>query len=137
MKIAIDTNIVLDMLAKREPFFKQSQAVIQLVAERKLEGAITANSVTDVYYILRKHLDSETAKTSLRGLTELLDIIDVTQEECLVALELPMSDYEDALLSCCARQWEADYIVTRNIKDFKNSPVKALTPNDFLKTVSS
>jgi predicted nucleic acid-binding protein len=133
MKIALDTNIVLDALARREPFFEQSQAVIRLVAEGKTDGAITANAITDMYYILRKHLDNEALKAALRGLMELLEVMEVTGDNCLAALDLPMNDYEDAILACCAKNWAADCIVTRNTKDFTHSPVKAMTPKDFLK----
>ena len=133
MKVVIDTNIVLDVLARRQPFFTQSQAVMQLVAEGKVEGAITANTVTDIYYVLRKHLDGQVLKAALRGLMELIEILDVTGDECLAALDLPMKDYEDALLACCAKNWKADCIITRNRKDFIASPVKAMTPDNFLK----
>ena len=135
MKIALDTNIVLDTLARREPFFEQSQAVIRLVAEGRAEGGITANAITDIYYILRKHLDKEALKAALRGLMELLEVMEVTGADCLAALELPMNDYEDAVLACCAENWAADYIITRNTKDFAHSPVKALAPKDFLDTM--
>jgi len=135
MKIVVDTNIVLDILARREPFFEQSQLVMQFIAEGKADGAITANAITDIYYILHKHLDKDTLKAALRGLMELLEIIAVTEDECLAALDLSINDYEDALLSCCARNWKADYIVTRNVKDFTHSTVKAMTPADFLKSI--
>ena len=132
MKIVIDTNIVLDILACREPFFEQSQAVMQLIAQNKVTGAITANSVADIYYIMHKRLDKEKIRDTLYALMELLDVVSVTRRECLAALNLPMSDYEDALLSCCAKNWDAEYIVTRNTKDFSLSLVKAVTPEDFL-----
>jgi predicted nucleic acid-binding protein len=136
MKIVLDTNVILDTLARREPFFERSQAVVRLVAEGKARGAVTANAITDIYYILRKHLDKEAVKVALRGLMELLEVVDVTGGECFAALDLAMDDYEDALLACCAKNWEAYCIVTRNTKDFATSPVRALTPEDFLKTMS-
>lgn len=135
MRLTIDTNIVLDVLGRREPFFKNSQTVMQLVAEGKAEGSITATSLTDIYYILRKSLDDETLRAALRGLIELMDIAEVSGDDCLAALDLPMADYEDALLACCARRWKADYIVTRNIKDFTGAPIKAVTPVDLLNEI--
>ena len=133
MKIAIDTNVVLDTLAHREPFFERSRAVMQLVAKGKVRGAITANTITDIHYILRKHLGGEVLKAALRGLMELLEVVDVTGPDCLAALDLDMDDYEDALLAHCAQGWGADYIVTRNTRDFADSPLEARTPEDFLK----
>jgi predicted nucleic acid-binding protein len=135
MKIMLDTNVVLDVLARREPFFERSQAVIRLVAEGKATGAVTANAITDIYYILRKYLDKETVKGALRGLMELLEVVDVTGGECLAALDLAMDDYEDALLACCAKNWDAGCIISRDTKDFTKSPIMALTPEDFLKTM--
>lgn len=135
MKIVIDTNIVLDILAKREPFFENSHAVILLAAQGKLSAAITANSITDIYYIMRKSMNNEALKSALRELIELLEIITVGREQCLDALELPMTDFEDALLASCAKTWDASCIVTRNIKDFVDSPIKALSPSDFVKNI--
>lgn len=132
MKIVIDTNIVVDVLARREPFFGQSEAVVSLVAAGGAEGAITANTVTDIYYLLSQHMAKDAAKTALRGLMDMLCVVAVTENECLAALDLPMSDYEDALLACCAKSWAADVIVTRNMRDFAHSPVKAMAPADFL-----
>jgi len=133
MKIIFDTNIILDVLAHREPFFEKSRAVMQFVAENKVKGAITANIVTDIFYVLRKHMDNETLKTALRNLMELFEVVEVSQIDCISALDLTIKDYEDSLLICCAKRWKADCIITRNIGDFKYSPVKAITPADFLK----
>jgi predicted nucleic acid-binding protein len=135
MKILFDTNVVLDVLARREPFFEQSQAVIRLVAEGGVHGAVTANTITDIFFLLRKQLSKDKAKTALHGLMELLEVADVTGDDCLAALELEMDDYEDALLACCAQRWEADCIVTRNTKDFFHSPVKALAPDVFVNSL--
>lgn len=137
MKIVLDTNIVLDTLANREPFFEMSHAVMQLVADGTVQGCITANSITDIHYILRKHLDKETLMTALRNLLDLFEIVALTRAECIGALELSMKDYEDALLSCCAKSCNAECIVTRNTKDFVESPVKAMTPEAFLKLVDT
>lgn len=132
MRATIDTNIVLDVLMKREPFFSQSLAVMSLATEGRIEGAITANTITDIFYILRKTLDQDSLRQAIRGLMELVAVIEVNYDTCMAALNVPMSDYEDALLACCARQWRCDYIVTRNMKDFANSPVPAILPDDFL-----
>lgn len=133
MKIVIDTNIVLDTIGKRQPFFKQSRNVMQLVAQRKMDGAITANTVTDIAYLLRKHIGQDSIKTALRNLMDMLAVLEVNRSLCLKAFDIPITDYEDALLAACAQHWKADYIVTRNCKDFAGSPVKAMVPKDFLK----
>lgn len=137
MKVVIDTNVILDVLSHREPFFEQSRAIVQLAAEGKIHAALTANTITDIYYVLRKHLDKGAVESSLRGLMELFDVVDVTGVECLAALDLGMNDYEDALMACCALRWGAGCIVTRNTKDFRLSPVMSRTPEEYLRVVSS
>ena len=103
----IDTNIVLDVLACREPFFEQSQAVMQLVAQNKVIGAITASSITDIYYIMQKRLAKNEMKDALYGLMELLEIVDVTDKECLAALEWSMKQ------ESCRINFARDPLITK------------------------
>lgn len=133
MKILIDTNVILDMLGKREPFFEAAAAVIFLAAEEKLEAYITSNLVTDIYYIARRHYMPESeARDMLYKLLKIINVLDVGHKDCLKAFEIPMADYEDALLAVCAKRARAGYVVTRDMEHFKNSPVPAITPNDLL-----
>ncbi|MGI5876184.1 MAG: type II toxin-antitoxin system VapC family toxin [Dethiobacteria bacterium] len=133
MKVLIDTNVVLDALAKRPPFYDNAKKIFFLAAEEKINAFITANSVTDIYYLIRKNLgSSEEAKLVLFKLFILFQIIDVTGEDCKKALEQNITDYEDALLATCARRNKLEYIITRNIKDFTNSSVPAILPERFV-----
>jgi predicted nucleic acid-binding protein len=134
MKLLIDTNIILDALMTREPWANSAQAVLLAVAEEKAEGCITASSFTDLYYLLRKHLkDNKKTRQVLSGLLASLNVLDVTGTDCEKAFELPMSDYEDALLAYCGKRHKADRIVTRNPKHFDGSPVKIISPKELLK----
>ena len=134
MKLLIDSNIVLDALMSRDPWAQAAQALIFAVAEEKIKGYITASSSTDIYYILRKHFkDKERAKKELLDLLKLVDVLDVYGADCKKAFELPMSDYEDALLAYCGKRHKMDCIVTRDGKHFAGSPVKVLSPDDVLK----
>jgi predicted nucleic acid-binding protein len=133
MKVVIDTNVVMDVLTNREPFVISSESVFALAAKNEIQAAITANTITDIAYLLRKHCrDTHTVKNSLRNLMELFDIIEISKDICLKALELPMNDYEDALLAECARRWGADLIISRDVKDFVNAPVHTVNPDEFL-----
>ena len=133
MKVLIDTNVVLDALAKRPPFYDNAKKIFFLAAKEKINAFITANSVTDIYYLIRKNLgSSEEAKLVLFKLFILFQIIDVTGEDCKKALEQNITDYEDALLATCARRNKLEYIITRNIKDFTNSSVPAILPERFV-----
>jgi predicted nucleic acid-binding protein len=137
MKVLIDTNVILDVLAKRPFFYSHAEKIFFLAAEEKIKALITASSVTDIYYLIRKHLkNSEEAKLTLLKLFTLFQIIDVTGDDCKKALELNLTDYEDALLATCARREKVEYIITRNIKDFTSSPVPAILPDHFISTYS-
>lgn len=133
MNVLIDTNVILDILGKREPFVRHSSAILILAAKGKLSASITANTVTDIYYLMKKYLQNpEAIKNALLGLMEVTDVVDVTKADCIKAFDLLMNDYEDALLAHCAKRVKTDYIITRNAKDFSNSPVNAIVPEDFL-----
>ena len=133
MNVLIDTNVIMDVLGKREPFFQDAAAVLMLAAKGNLFASITANTVTDIYYLTKKHLqNNEAVKNALLNLISILEVVDVTKVDCIKAFDLPINDFEDALLAHCAKRVKADYIITRNVKDFTNSPVNTITPKDFL-----
>ena len=137
MKILVDTNIIIDALTGREPFRESAEQIFMLAANHIEEMYITAGSATDIYYLIRKYLhNAEQSKNTMSKLYQLFGILDVTAKDCQDALLLDMKDYEDAVVSCCARRNQMDYIVTRNVKDYKQSKVKALLPDDFVKLVS-
>jgi len=136
MKVLIDTNIILDVLAKREPYYKNSAEILKLAETGKLTAFITANSVTDIFFILRKHIrDKEVLKNTVQKLTCIVDIANVLKSDVLKAFEMDFSDFEDALLARCAKRIKADYLITRNKQDFTKSPVEAITPEEFLKKI--
>jgi len=133
MSVLIDTNVILEAITGRAPFNENAEKLFLLTAEDKINASITANSVTDIYYLTRKYLHSiEEARIVLWKLFTLFQILDVTGTDCEKALELNMSDYEDALIATCANRNKVDWIISRNTKDFINSPVPAITPEDFL-----
>jgi len=133
MKVLIDTNVILDALMRREPWVRSTEAVLMAVAEEKVTGCITASTFTDLYYLLRKRqLDKDLTRQTLLDLIAVVDVLDVTGTDCERAFDLPMRDYEDALLAYCAKRHRADRIITRNVKHFEGSPVVAVTPDEFL-----
>jgi len=137
MKALIDTNVVLDALMRREPFNIAAEEIIVLSAEKKINACITANAVTDIYYILKKHMKrAEPARQAILKLMAIVDVLDVKGSDCEKACALPMEDYEDSLQAYCAKRHKADCIVTRDLKHFKGSPVNMMKPDDFLKNLS-
>ncbi len=128
MKILIDTNIILDVMCNRKDFVEDALKVFRLCEARRLTGCILALSVPNIVYIMRKQLDREKIKEVLATLTSLFSVIELKESDLIKAADLNFSDYEDAVQAVCAARIKADYIVTRNVKDYKNSKVLAVTP---------
>ena len=92
--------------------------------------------MTEIYYIACRHYMRESeARDILHKLLKIVGVLNVGHRDCLKALELPMKDYEDALLAVCAKRVNADYIVTREMEHFRNSPVSPISPDDFLQSL--
>ena len=134
MKILIDTNIIIDVLEKRIPFFEDSYKVIQMGTQEKLDAFISAGAVTDVYYVIKRSIgDANKAKEKIIALISLVNICDTTTADINLALTLGISDFEDAVVSAIAKREKADYIISRSEADFKNSPVPVISPGQFLR----
>jgi predicted nucleic acid-binding protein len=133
MKVLIDTNVVLDAIAKREPFRVNAQKIINSILDNKLEGYITANSITDIYYIARKHLSRDDLHNTLHSLFRIFDIIDVLGTDCRKALHFPLDDYEDALLAVCGNRAVVDYIITRDEEFLRQAKIPVISPADFVR----
>ena len=129
MKVLVDTNVILDTLAIREPYSKQSDIIFDLIAKEDITGYMITSSVTDVYYVLRKTLSDAESRSKIEGLLDLIQIIEVTKADCLTALKSSMQDYEDALIFVCANREELDFIITRD-NNFLNYQ-KAISPIKF------
>lgn len=132
MRALIDTNIILDVLCQREHFFENSSMVFKLCEMKKLDGVISALSIPNLVYIMRKELDHDAIKIVLQKLSLIFKIEDLKAADLLKAAVMDFKDYEDALQSVCAERTNADFIISRNVKDFQNSSVKAVTPEEFL-----
>lgn len=132
MKILIDTNVILDVLCNRKDFAEDSLKIFRYCETMQIEGCISALSVPNIVYIMRKELDGEKIKEILTTLTALFTVIDLRETDLIKAADLAFSDYEDALQAVCAARAKANYIVTRNIKDYTHSPVPAIKPGELL-----
>ena len=119
MNVLIDTCIIIDALQSREPFNKDAEAVFLSVANRRCVGFLTANSITDIYYLLGV-------------LFNLFEILDTCGIDCRRALTSDISDYEDAVMIEAAARAEIDCIVTRNLKDYAGAPMPVYSPAQFV-----
>lgn len=129
----IDTCVIIDALQKREPFWENAEKIFIAAAEEKFIGLITAKSVTDVYYLHHRCThNAEKTKEILNGLLEIFFLSDTTSADCRKALIADVSDFEDAVMMETAKRMNADCIVTRNIRDYINSPVPVMSPEQFV-----
>ena len=132
MKVLIDTNIILDVLCKRPAFYEDSAKIFKLCEVKKISGVISALSIPSIMYILRKELDADKTREVLDSLMLIFSVADLKADDLKKAADMRFKDYEDAIQSACATRIKANYIVTRNIKDFSESKVTAIKPAELL-----
>jgi predicted nucleic acid-binding protein len=135
MKILIDTNVILDNILDRGEFADDAMRVIELCETNAVDGYMSASTVTDIIFIARKSIPNDLLYASLTDLFEVIDICSVTKSDIMSALHRNVRDFEDAVQDECAYGVGASYIVTRNLRDFTTSKVKAIAPGDFLKLI--
>ena len=132
MKLFLDTNVVIDVIAAREPFVADSRAIFNLCETGKAEGTVSALTLCTVSYVLRKFVSPGTMRTKLSELRNILSPIDLSVSLLDKAISSSISDFEDAVQFYTAVYSEADYIITRNIKHFPQDNIPVLTPTEFL-----
>lgn len=133
MRVMVDTNVVMDILQRRDPFVRDSYQAVRSIIQTDGECMISASAATDIFYLLRKALQSpQQARERLEQLAQLMAFADVSGLDIHTALSRPMSDFEDAVVDAVAERNEADYILTRNKKDFAGSVIPAITPTEYL-----
>lgn len=138
MRILIDTNILIDFFSKRPQFYDNAYIIMKLCASKRVDGCIAAHSVMNSFYILRKEFSPEERRSTLIDLCKIVYVVGIDKAKIISALENDhFSDVEDCLQTECAKDFSADYIVTRNIKDFEQSVIPAITPDQFLKMINA
>lgn len=132
MKLLIDANILLDVLQNREPHVKASAAIWKLCETEQAKGYVSALTFANLVYIMRKELDPEKIQEVLQKLALIFEFADFTASDLSKAADLNWSDFEDAIQSVTAERVHADYIITRNVRDFAKSRVMAFTPAELI-----
>ena len=135
MKVLIDTNVVLDVLCKRESFYEDAARIMKYCEVNKITGVISALTIPNIVYIMRKELDAQKTRDVIEKLQLVFTIVDLKAGDIKKALSMDFKDFEDALQSACASRIKADYIITRNIRDFVNSKVTAIKPTELLERI--
>ncbi|MEB3310036.1 MAG: PIN domain-containing protein [Snowella sp.] len=135
-RVLFDSDVLLDVLAQRQPFIIASVQALNTVTQPEVQGYVAGHAVTNIFYILRRKVGSETARELLSRLLHHLQIANVTDEVIRAALQSSMTDFEDAVTSEAAKAAGVEVIVTRNKPDFVASTIPAILPEEFLATLS-
>ncbi len=132
MNVLIDTNSLLDVLYNRPEFVSDAAKVFKLCETKQITGYISALSIPNIVCIMRKELDAEKIKEVLTTLSLIFTIVDLKADDLKRAASLNFQDYEGAIQSAQATRLKASYIVTRNIKDYRESRIPAIKPSELL-----
>lgn len=133
MKILIDTNVILDVLLKREPFYHNSANVLNLSQMDTVELYISASAITDIYYIANQTIkNKERVKELITKLISIISIASISEDEIKNALSLSWKDFEDSVQYSVALLQEMDGVVTRNPHDYKEAKITIWTPEGLL-----
>ncbi len=134
--VLIDTVVILDFFFDRKPFSDDAARVLSLCESREIKGFITSVIISNVYYLLKQNSTHEKVIEKLRQLVTITEILTTDKDAILKALNSNFKDFEDALQNYSAElNGQIDIIITRNIKDFKNSSLGIMTPGNYLKTI--
>jgi len=132
VKVLFDVNVLLDVLLDRKPWAADSALLLDAAERKKIVGYVAGHTMTTAYYIVARSAGARKAATAATDLLRIVEVVPVEAADFAQALVLGMADFEDAVQAAAAAKIGADYIATRNEKDFRRSPVKARSPAELL-----
>lgn len=133
----MDLNILLDVLTRREPYRVSSSQIWTAAERRQIRGLVSADNVSTLYDLLRRISNVQTARRGLSMVLDGFDVVGIDQKTIRQALDSPVRDFEDAVQYHSAIHGQADCIVTRDLKHYRNADLPVLTPEDFLAAMQS
>ena len=135
MKLLIDANIILDVLQKREPHYRYSSLIWKLCETGKAEGYVSVLTFMNIAYILRKELTPDKISDTYKAMSLIFSFKELTENDVRNAIEIGLKDFEDAVQIQTAHRVGADFIITRNIKDFMKCPIPAYSPKELIERI--
>ena len=133
-KLFVDSDVVIDLFTDREPHANPASELFELNEQGKVKLYLSAVSINNIYYIVRRFLGNKKALEVVETLTEMTEIVGTTKKEIIQALKNKFTHYEDSVqYSSALTIKDLDAIITRNIKDYRNSSIAVMTPLNFLK----
>jgi predicted nucleic acid-binding protein len=136
-KLFLDTNVVIDLLGEREPFYTSVAKIATLADKGKIQIYVSALTYSTIYYLLTKFENKEIVKDKIRKFKVIAETSDLTDKIVDKGLASSFSDFEDSLQYFCAVEMDCNIIITRNGKDFKESDIPVLTPDEYLKSIKN
>ena len=132
-KLFIDTNIVIDLLSRRQPYYQESAALFSLADRKKTEISVSSLTMANTSYILSRQLNAKKVKEILRKLRLVVNVLPLDNKIIGLALnDETFTDFEDGLQYFTAIENEQELIITRNLRDYKRSQIPAMTAGQFL-----
>jgi predicted nucleic acid-binding protein len=136
LRVLLDANVVLDLLQRREPFFRDAADLLAAAESGRYRGLVAAHTVTTLYYLMAKHASPGAARVHVSELLRVVEVAGVDHAVLQQALALPYADLEDGAQMAAAEQAGADYVVTRDRSLYAAGPLPALTPAEILALLS-
>jgi len=134
-RLFLDSDVLLDMFLKREPFFFHTQILLIECIKRNIELRTSSLVIANIVYVLRKQIGILKAKLNLKNLFNSAKVLPFEFDAIETAISSDITDFEDAIQFHIAQKDNCDAIITRNIKDYKNSTIPVLTAEQFLNTL--
>ena len=133
-KLFVDSDVVIDFFTDRQPFANSASELFELNEQGQIRLYLSAISINNIYYIVRRFLGHEKTLEVIEELTKMTEIVSTSNQEITQALKNDFKDFEDSLQYSTALKIEnLEAIITRNVKDYKNSKIAVFTPGDYLK----
>lgn len=136
-KVFIDSDVIIDFFTDREPFANPASRIFELNELGIIKLYLSAVSVNNIYYIIRKYLGHNTALQTIEDLVEIVEIVGTTKKEIIQALKNDFKDFEDSIQYSSALTIDGiDAIITRNTRDYEKSKIAVFTSENYLKTIN-
>ena len=135
MKILVDLSIFLDVIQKNNAHYENSSAVLSKVLMREIDGVLTGNALTAIFYAVSKFSDAQRANDMIDWFLANFEVSSVDKSVFINARNSDIPDFDDAVTAFSAELSECDYIVSRNLRGFGNAPIPVLTPEELLNQV--
>ncbi|TGM60636.1 PIN domain-containing protein [Leptospira meyeri] len=130
--VYLDSDVIIDYLYAREPFFQESVQLISLIENKKIKGFISSLIIWNIFYILAKYTNEKSARELIKEFKTIIEIIPIDERIIDLGLNSSIKDFEDSIQYFAAKSKKIKYIITRNKKDYPTGEIKPLSPKEFL-----